>query len=67
MDYDNVIDMEAARMRLNAISPTNPIQDALDVLALALTEHNHIWTDHERQLYENATCYVSGDCKEIDL
>lgn len=31
-----------------------PIVDALDALALALTEHGHQWTDHERSLYEEA-------------
>ncbi len=27
---------------------------ALDVLALALTNHNHKWTNIERKLYEKA-------------
>jgi hypothetical protein len=27
---------------------------ALDMLALALTTHNHTWTDEERRLYEEA-------------
>lgn len=28
---------------------------ALDALALALTDHNHKWTNGERRLYERAT------------
>jgi len=28
---------------------------ALDKLALALTDHNHQWTDDERGLYEEAS------------
>ncbi len=31
------------------------MRDALDVLALALTNHNHKWTNTERKLYEQAT------------
>jgi hypothetical protein len=31
-----------------------PILDALDALALALTNHGHEWTDRERELYEDA-------------
>lgn len=34
---------------------TKLIQDALDVLALALTDHNHRWSVKERKLYERAT------------
>ena len=30
------------------------IKDALDALALALTEHNHVWSDDLRGKYDNA-------------
>ena len=26
----------------------------LDLMAVALTEHDHVWTDEERQMYEKA-------------
>lgn len=32
----------------------NIILKALDVLGLALVDHNHQWTPEERQLYEKA-------------
>ena len=50
----NVIDMEAARQRIEATSPQNPIVQALDALAVALVDHDHQWTDKEVGLYENA-------------
>lgn len=31
-----------------------PIVDALDALALALTDHGHQWTNEQRALYDNA-------------
>jgi hypothetical protein len=31
------------------------ILDALDALAMALLEHDHAWTQKERELYEKAT------------
>ena len=33
---------------------TKEIVNALDALALALTNHDHQWTDEERSLYEKA-------------
>jgi len=33
---------------------TRIIIEALDKLALALTEHHHQWVDEERRLYEEA-------------
>jgi len=41
------------------------IVDALDALGLALVDHGHVWTAHQRQLYERAIS--SADCMEIDL
>lgn len=38
----------------------NVILDALDLLGLALVEHNHAWTDREKQLYEDAVAMVGG-------
>ena len=41
--------------------------NALDALALALTDHDHVWTDRERQLYERAVAVAtSDDCTETD-
>ena len=45
----------------------NVITAALDALALALTNHDHEWTDDERQLYEAAVSIFDGDCMETDL
>jgi len=38
--------------------PPNPIAEALAALALALTDHGHVWTERERQLYETALDYL---------
>ena len=46
------------RMRQKPEPPPHPILDALDALALALTDHGHEWTERERSLYETATSYV---------
>lgn len=35
------------------------VLSALDALALALTDHNHVWTERERQLYERAVAITS--------
>jgi len=40
-----------------AAEPSHPIARALDALALALTDHGHIWTDEEVRLYEAAIAY----------
>jgi hypothetical protein len=45
-------------MHANSIS-----LDTLDRLALALTNHNHCWSDDERQAYESAVMATSGGCK----
>jgi hypothetical protein len=42
------------RKALKAQAGVFLIRKALDTLALALTKHNHVWTDHERALYEQA-------------
>lgn len=55
----NVIDLAAARERLTQTPPPHPILEALDVLALALVEHGHRWTDRENQLYETAAAYIT--------
>ena len=36
------------------IANNHLIVGALDTLAVALTEHGHIWTDGERAIYEQA-------------
>jgi len=36
------------------ISMNKELIEALDALALALTDHNHQWTNKERKLYEKA-------------
>lgn len=56
----SVIDLAAARARLNQTSPPHPIAEALDALALALVAHDHDWTEREHQLYETAIAYVTS-------
>ncbi len=56
----SVIDFDAARQRLASSTPPHPILEALDALAIALTDHGHSWTERERQLYETALSYLSG-------
>lgn len=41
--------------------------EALDALGLALAEHDHHWTDHERRLYEAAISASSSGCMETGL
>ena len=53
----NVIDLSSVRARRD---PPHPIRDALDALALALADHDHAWTERERQLYETALSYLCG-------
>ena len=36
------------------------IVDALDALGLALANHGHVWSDRERQLYEDAIAICDG-------
>ncbi|MCC6789340.1 MAG: hypothetical protein IT547_16025 [Hyphomonadaceae bacterium] len=51
----NVIDiapMQRRRENAEAI-------EALDALALALAEHDHCWTEQERQQYERAIAALS--------
>mgnify|MGYP001571670233 CR=1 FL=1 len=38
----------------------NVIIDALDLLGLALVGHGHVWSDRERQIYEDAVAMVGG-------
>ena len=57
----NVISLEARR---RTDTPPHPLLEALDALALALVEHDHTWTDRERQLYETATSYLG--CRGSD-
>lgn len=45
----------------------NIIIKALDALGLALSNHDHVWTDEERQLYESAVAIASDDYTETDL
>jgi hypothetical protein len=44
----------------------NALARALDALALALSNHDHVWTDEERQLYEIASAMACGDCTDAD-
>lgn len=37
------------------------ILDALDMLALTLTEYNHQWTDEQRRRYDEATALLEID------
>ena len=62
----DVIDLQEVRRRLASEAPPHPVQEALDALALALSEHDHTWTDRERQLFDSATAYLSGHCKGSD-
>ena len=43
---------------------------ALDSLAVALTDHDHEWSEGEREIYEQAVACISatspGDCTEPD-
>lgn len=51
----DIIDLGDARARKAAGAPSQDvILDALDTLALALTEHGHKWTGREVALYELA-------------
>jgi hypothetical protein len=63
----SVIDLNAERERREQAEPPHPILEALDALAVALTNHGHLWTDRERQLYETAVAYVSGARTGSDL
>lgn len=41
--------------------------DALDALGLALTTHNHRWSERERDLYERALIHLTfADCTDFD-
>ena len=37
------------------------ILDALDMLALALTEYGHQWTDEQRRRYDEATALLETE------
>lgn len=65
----DVIDFAAARNRLlSEAEPvaSNPILEALELLALALADHDHVWTDREKNLYETAVNHLSGGCMGSD-
>lgn len=55
---DGVIDLAAARARRDAAVPKHPILEALDTLAVALTDHHHVWSGREVALYETAVGYI---------
>ena len=44
----------------------NKVLHTLDMLALALTNHDHVWSDSERQAYEIAVAELTsgGGCKD---
>lgn len=54
---DKIINLDEIRARATQEKPKHPIVDALDMLALALADHNHQWTDREVSLYETAVAY----------
>lgn len=56
----SVVDLNEARERLERSPPQHPILEALDVLAVALADHGHTWTDREVDLYENAVRLMGG-------
>jgi len=41
------------------------VLDALDALGLALANHNHCWSDRERQLYELAVGEVTSSSRTV--
>jgi hypothetical protein len=51
-------DILAFEARRKNEPPPNPILEALDALALALTDYGNEWSDRERNLYETATAYL---------
>ncbi len=46
--------LEARHERLLTSEERASVRDALDMLALALTDAGHVWTDGERSAYERA-------------
>lgn len=54
----NVVDLKAARARKESATPPHPILAALDEMALALADHDHIWTQRQHDLYETAVGYI---------
>jgi hypothetical protein len=44
------------------------VRRALDLMGIALTEHNHQWTDLERKSYERASAWITAhaDPQEIE-
>ena len=41
---------------------SNPAIEAINTLALALTEHSHQWTKKERSLYKKAMKFLTSSC-----
>jgi hypothetical protein len=39
------------------------VRDALNVLGLALTDHDHVWTDEQKQAYNRAMVAIERDNK----
>ncbi len=58
-DTGNVIDFASARERMEAPEEVHVIQRVLDMLALALADHDHEWTEMQRWWYETATMYIA--------
>lgn len=58
----NVINILDEIQKRKSSEVHNPIVQALDALALALTDHNHNWSDREVSLYETAISYCG--CKD---
>lgn len=54
-----IIDLKAAIEARHKAAPVHPILESLDALALALTEHDHVWTEREVLLYETAVAYFA--------
>ena len=59
----DVIRLDQFRRR-DPIEENNPIVQALDALALALSTHDHKWNDRDRLLYETAISYCG--CTDSD-
>ncbi len=51
---NGAMQLEARHERLLTSEERASVRDALDMLALALTDAGHVWTDGERSAYERA-------------
>lgn len=64
----DVIDfIKIRRIEAQEKKTPHPILEALDTLAVALTDHGHEWTTKEKKLYEVAVSYIIGDTHTFDF